>query len=179
MGTSLQGSLARHVTATGVLFALLVGFIAVEVWNNLDKAKAAVATKASALRAVVLSPELFPQEQKTRIRTLINRHIDACAMTLVLFATSIALGVIEHIARTRAGHRVAIPGVCHQSGSISNFAVLIQYNLPSPRVSHPLRAPAPKPATMYFSMRKNTASTGVRMTRPAAIIIPQSTTEAL
>ena len=38
----------------GILFALLVGFIAVEVWNNFDKAKTAVATEASALRAVVL-----------------------------------------------------------------------------------------------------------------------------
>ena len=38
----------------GILFALLVGFIAVEVWSNFDKAKAAVATEASALRAVVL-----------------------------------------------------------------------------------------------------------------------------
>jgi len=38
----------------GVLFALLVGFIAVEVWNTFDKAKTAVATEASALRAVVL-----------------------------------------------------------------------------------------------------------------------------
>ena len=60
----------------GILFALLVGFIAVEVWNNLDKAKAAVATEASALRAVVLLAGTFPQEQKTRIHTLINRHID-------------------------------------------------------------------------------------------------------
>ena len=32
----------------GILFALLVGFIAVEVWNNYDKAKVAVATEASA-----------------------------------------------------------------------------------------------------------------------------------
>ena len=38
----------------GILFALLVGFIAVEVWGNFDKAKAAVTTEASALRAVVL-----------------------------------------------------------------------------------------------------------------------------
>ena len=36
----------------GILFALLVGFIAVEVWTNFDKAKAAVATEASALRDV-------------------------------------------------------------------------------------------------------------------------------
>src|SRR5262245_62998466 len=48
----------------GILFALLVGFIAVEVWNNLDKAKIAVATEASALRALGLLPGHFPQHQK-------------------------------------------------------------------------------------------------------------------
>jgi len=60
----------------GILFALLVGFIAVEVLSNFDKAKAAVATEASALRAVVLLAGTFPEEQKTRIYALINRHID-------------------------------------------------------------------------------------------------------
>src|SRR5262245_28509615 len=60
----------------GILFALLVGFIAVEVWGNFDKAKVAVATEASALRAVVLLAGSFPDEQKTRIYALINRHID-------------------------------------------------------------------------------------------------------
>jgi hypothetical protein len=54
----------------------LVGFIAVEVWNNFDKAKAAVATEASALRAVVLLAGTFPEEQKARIYALINRHIE-------------------------------------------------------------------------------------------------------
>jgi len=44
----------------GILFALLVGFIAVEVWNNFDKAKLAVASEASALRAVVLLAGTFP-----------------------------------------------------------------------------------------------------------------------
>jgi len=60
----------------GILFALLVGFIAVEVWNNFDKAKAAVATEASALRAVVLLAGTFPEEQKARIYALIDRHIE-------------------------------------------------------------------------------------------------------
>jgi hypothetical protein len=60
----------------GILFALLVGFIAVEVWSNFDKAKAAIATEASALRAVVLLAGTFPQEQRTHIDTLINRHIE-------------------------------------------------------------------------------------------------------
>ena len=60
----------------GILFALLVGFIAVEVWNNFDKAKAAVASEASALRAVVVLAGTFPEEQKTRIYALIDRHIE-------------------------------------------------------------------------------------------------------
>jgi hypothetical protein len=60
----------------GILFALLVGFIAVEVWNNFDKAKLAVATEASALRAVVLLAGNFPDEQKKRIYAQIDRHID-------------------------------------------------------------------------------------------------------
>jgi hypothetical protein len=46
----------------GILFALLVGFIAVEVWGSFDKAKVAVASEASALRAVVLLSEIWPRE---------------------------------------------------------------------------------------------------------------------
>lgn len=60
----------------GILFALLAGFIAVEVWSDFDKAKVAVATEASALRAIVLLAGVFPDEQRTRIYVLINRHID-------------------------------------------------------------------------------------------------------
>jgi hypothetical protein len=60
----------------GILFALLVGFIAVEVWSNFDKAKGSVASEASALRAVVLLAGTFPEEQKARIYALIDRHIE-------------------------------------------------------------------------------------------------------
>ena len=60
----------------GILFALLVGFIAVEVWSTFDKARAAVATEASALRAVVVLAGNLPEEQRTRIYALINRHIE-------------------------------------------------------------------------------------------------------
>ena len=60
----------------GILFALLVGFIAVEVWGNFTKAKAAVMTEASALRAVVLLAGAFPDEQRTRIYALVNRHVE-------------------------------------------------------------------------------------------------------
>jgi hypothetical protein len=60
----------------GILFGLLVSFIAVEVWSNFDKAKVAVATEASALRAVVLLAGTFPEERRTRIYALINSHIE-------------------------------------------------------------------------------------------------------
>ena len=56
----------------GVLFALLVGFIAVDVWSTFDKGKTAVATEANALRAVVLLARNFPEEQRTRINELIK-----------------------------------------------------------------------------------------------------------
>jgi len=60
----------------GVIFGLLVGFVAVQVWNDFDKAKVAVATEASALRAAVLLAESLPDEQRTHFHALIKRHID-------------------------------------------------------------------------------------------------------
>ena len=47
----------------GIIFGLLVGFVAVGVWNDFDKAKLAVATEASALRAMVLLDEHFPKSR--------------------------------------------------------------------------------------------------------------------
>ena len=44
----------------GVIFGLLVGFVAVQVWNDFDKAKVAVATEASVLRVVVVLDERLP-----------------------------------------------------------------------------------------------------------------------
>ena len=60
----------------GIIFGLLVGFVAVQVWSDFDKAKLAVATEASALRAVVLLAESLLDEQRTQLHALINRHID-------------------------------------------------------------------------------------------------------
>jgi hypothetical protein len=59
-----------------IIFGLLVGFVAVQVWSDFDKAKLAVATEASALRAVVLLGENLPDEQRTHLRALINSHIE-------------------------------------------------------------------------------------------------------
>jgi len=60
----------------GIIFGLLVGFIAADAWRDYDKGKVAVATEASALRASVLLAEILPEEQKTHIDSLIKRHIE-------------------------------------------------------------------------------------------------------
>ena len=61
----------------GVIFGLLVAFTAAQVWDDYGRAEFAVANEASALRSVVLLAKGFPGESETRLRTLINRHIEA------------------------------------------------------------------------------------------------------
>lgn len=59
----------------GIMFGLLVAFIAAQVWGDVDRANAAVNHEASALRAVVLLSRPFPADAQTRMRALINQHI--------------------------------------------------------------------------------------------------------
>jgi hypothetical protein len=58
-----------------VVFALLVGFLAAQVWSDADRASTAVNHEASALRAAVLLADQFPSEPGTRLRELIRQHI--------------------------------------------------------------------------------------------------------
>ena len=59
----------------GIMFGLLIAFIAAQVWGDIDRATAAVNHEASALRAVVLLVRPFPADAQARIRGLINQHI--------------------------------------------------------------------------------------------------------
>ena len=43
----------------GTIFALLVAFVAVQVWNDFDKAKLAVASEATAAEPLMSSPRPF------------------------------------------------------------------------------------------------------------------------
>ena len=62
-----------------IVFALLVGFLAAQVWSDADRAGAAVNREASALRAAVLLGTAFPGETETRLRELIRSHIEETA----------------------------------------------------------------------------------------------------
>jgi hypothetical protein len=59
----------------GILFALIVGFLAVGVWDNVDRAEDAVADEASDLRAVVILSDELPPDLGARIRALVSRQI--------------------------------------------------------------------------------------------------------
>jgi hypothetical protein len=60
----------------GIIFGLLVGFIAAQVWSDFEKAKVAVATEASALRTVNLLAAGLPDEQRDRFRALVHKHVE-------------------------------------------------------------------------------------------------------
>ena len=62
----------------GIIFGLLVGFIAVQIWNDFDRAKVAVTSEASALRSIVLLAANFAPEEETQLRALVTRHIEKC-----------------------------------------------------------------------------------------------------
>jgi hypothetical protein len=59
----------------GIIFGLLVAFVAAQVWGDVERAKTAVNHEASALRAVILLTGSFPGEPETHLRALVRRHI--------------------------------------------------------------------------------------------------------
>jgi len=60
----------------GIIFGLLVAFIASQVWSDFDLANAAVNREASALRAIALLSSSFPGESETRLHALVRRQIE-------------------------------------------------------------------------------------------------------
>ena len=70
---SLSGGLLPPL---GIIFGLLVSFVAIQVWADNERASAAVNREASSLRAVVLLAASFPGESEARLRALIHRQIE-------------------------------------------------------------------------------------------------------
>ena len=63
----------------GLLFGLIVGFLAAQVWSDAGRAQEAVNREASALRSVVLLVHAFPGEPEARMDALVRRHIREAA----------------------------------------------------------------------------------------------------
>jgi hypothetical protein len=63
----------------GTLFALFVVFTAAQVWNDNDRAAAAVDQEASSLRSALILAASFPRESRGRLEALIHGHIEEAA----------------------------------------------------------------------------------------------------
>ena len=73
---SLQALSPGMLPPMGILFALIVGFLAVGVWANVDSAEEAVANEASALRSAVILSDDLPPDVRVRLRSDIRRQIE-------------------------------------------------------------------------------------------------------
>ena len=71
---------AGMLAPMGTIFGLLVVFIVVQVWNDMDRAALDVDREASALRMVVLLASTFPGEPEAQIRNLVRRQIDEAVL---------------------------------------------------------------------------------------------------
>ena len=74
-GASFKALSPGMLPPMGLLFALIVGFLAAQVWSDAGQAEAAVTHEASALRSVVLIAHEFPGGPETRLRGLVRSHI--------------------------------------------------------------------------------------------------------
>jgi|RhiMethySRZTD1v2_1073278.scaffolds.fasta_scaffold00851_24 hypothetical protein len=76
---SFKAVSAGMLPPLGIIFGLFVAFTAAQVWNDNDRANAAVNREASALRAVVVLAGVFPGEPEARLRNLVRRYIEDAA----------------------------------------------------------------------------------------------------
>ena len=72
---SFKGVSPGMLPPLGIIFGLFVAFIAAQVWNDIDRANAAVNREADALSTVVFLAASFPGEPQARLRDLTRRHI--------------------------------------------------------------------------------------------------------
>src|SRR3954447_3960291 len=63
----------------GIIFGLFVAFTAAQVWNDNERANAAVNREASTLKAVVVLAASFPGEPEAQLRALTHSYIEEAA----------------------------------------------------------------------------------------------------
>jgi uncharacterized protein DUF4239 len=63
----------------GIIFGLFVAFTAAQVWNDNDRANAAVSRESSALRDAVLLAAGLPDDQQARLRGLVRDYVQHAA----------------------------------------------------------------------------------------------------
>ena len=108
------------LTPLVMMFGLLVGFLAADVWPNFDRARAAVGQEAMALREAVLIADALPPEVRADLRAAVRAHIATAVKeewpamaiggeTLRRIPHELTRGtmLLVAFAPTQPGHRVA------------------------------------------------------------------------
>jgi Protein of unknown function (DUF4239) len=75
-GTAFKAVSPGLLPPMGLIFGLLIGFLAAQLWGEAADARHAVNTEASSLRSVVLLASALPAESEDRLDALIRRHIE-------------------------------------------------------------------------------------------------------
>jgi hypothetical protein len=76
-GKSFKALSPGMLPPLGIIFGLLVGFTAAQVWSDFERAKTAVAAEASSLRSIRLYMASLSSEQQAQFRALISAHVSA------------------------------------------------------------------------------------------------------
>ena len=72
MGVAFKGVSSGLLPPLGIIFALLTGFVAADVWADFGNAKVAVNREAGALREVTLIASSLGGETEARLRELVR-----------------------------------------------------------------------------------------------------------
>jgi Protein of unknown function (DUF4239) len=73
----LQAVTPAILSPLGAILGILIAFLAVRVWTNLDHAQEYVGREATALRQVVILANSLPGDVKARVRKAIGDHLEA------------------------------------------------------------------------------------------------------
>jgi hypothetical protein len=76
-GSVFKAAVPATLTPIAVAYALLVGFLAADVWPIYDRARSVVAMEASKLREAVIVADVLPERPRAVLQNRIREHIDA------------------------------------------------------------------------------------------------------
>jgi hypothetical protein len=76
---ALQPVTPGLLSPLGTILGILIAFLAVRVWTNLDHAQEHIGREVSALREAVMLANSLPTDVRARVREAIGKHLDAVA----------------------------------------------------------------------------------------------------
>jgi hypothetical protein len=74
---ALQPVTPGILSPLGTILGILIAFLAVRVWTNLDHAQEHIGREVTALREVVMLADSLPADVRARVREAIGKHLEA------------------------------------------------------------------------------------------------------